>query len=248
MNYRHHYFLLNASGIIGAIIGGLVWFVDACVRMFGTSVAKMPFDSISWRMYVYPMIGGALVWLLVRFPLMARCAACQIKLRFHRMGSPRYVCPQCGATFDPDARLTPANETQTQLAAVGDVQVVDAPGAHAWFARLRQKLYPKGQDGQATWKPALGALCVMAFLSACVPLQGGEVEVMGIQIKNAALAAHIAWVAWALLNLYLLIGISWSLMNPQDQPTAALSRGRRGLFMALGILCVAVSLLAPVFR
>lgn len=248
MNYRQHYFLLNAAGIIGVIIGGLIWFVDASVRMFSAGVAKMPFDSISWRMYVYPMIGGALAWLLVRFPLMARCADCKAKLRFYRLGTPRYVCPQCGATFDPAARMTAASEPQDTAAGIDDVQVVDAPGARAWLARLRQKLYPKPQNGQATWKLALGALCIMALLSTFVPLQGGEVEVMGIQIKNAALAARISWVVWAILNLYLLIGIGWSLIDPEDQPTAALSRGWRGLFMALGMLFVAISLLVPVFR
>jgi hypothetical protein len=238
MNYRRHYFLRNASGIIGAIIGGLVWFVDASVRMFGTSVAKMPFDSISWRMYVYPLLGGVLVWLLVRFPLMARCDACRAKLRFYRMWSPRYICPRCGAKFEVGGQ---AVQEQPDLAEQ------PSTAKRGTWADLRQRLYPPSAGGAATWKVALGALGFMALVGACVPVQSLEVEVMGIQLK-AALASRVAWGVWATLSLYLLIGILWSLAAPEDQPTAALSRGRRRLFMALGILFVAISLLVPVFR
>ncbi|MCX7007593.1 MAG: hypothetical protein NTY53_10165 [Kiritimatiellaeota bacterium] len=237
MNYKRHYFWMNGAGIIGTCIGGLVWFMDASVRMLGTSVAKMPFESISWRMYVYPLIGGALAWLLVRFPLMARCETCQTRLRFYRMGSPRYICPKCHAQFAVGAPVE--NEQETPAA-----QQPQTTG----LARLRQKLYPLADNGSATWKVALGVLGFMALVGACVPVQSLEVEVMGIQIKNAALAAHISWAVWAILNLYLLIGISWSLIDPEDQPTAALARGRRWLFMALGILCVVISLLTPILR
>jgi hypothetical protein len=145
MNYRRHYFLLNASGIIGVCIGGVVWFVESSIRMFSAGVAKMPVDSISWRLYVYPLLG------------------------------------------------------------------------------------------------------VMAVASACVPLEGLEVEVMGIPL-HGALASRVAWGVWVVLNLYLLLGIIWNLAAPDEPATAALSRSRRGLFIALGMLFVAASLLAPSLR
>ena len=71
---------------------------------------------------------------------------------------------------------------------------------------------------------------------------------MGIQIKNAALASHISWVVWALLNLYLLVGIVWNLIDPEDEKTANLPWWQRLLFIGFGVLSVAVSLVAPVMR
>jgi hypothetical protein len=53
---------------------------------------------------------------------------------------------------------------------------------------------------------------------------------------------------WVVLNLYLLLGIIWNLAAPDEPATAALSRSRRGLFIALGMLFVAASLLAPSLR
>ncbi len=246
MNYKRHYFWMNMAGAIGASLGGLVWFIDASVRMFSHSVAKMPFDAIAWRMYAYPAIGGALVWLLVRFPWMARCDACGARLRYRRQAEHIYVCPQCGATFDPDARQTAAGQPQDASPGVGDVLVEEAPGAHAWLARLRQKLYPRSQAGQTTWKIALGALCVMALLSTCVPIKGLEVDVMGIAVPKST-AACVAWMAWALLNLYLLAGTVWNLIDPEDEKTGNLAWWRRLLLIGFGVVSVSVSLLAPLF-
>ena len=50
MNYRRHYFWMNFAGFLGAVLGGVVWFVESSVRMFSFGAAKMPFESISWRL------------------------------------------------------------------------------------------------------------------------------------------------------------------------------------------------------
>jgi hypothetical protein len=240
MNYRQHYFLLNASGIIGAVIGLIVWLVESSIRMFSAGVAKMPFESISWRMYVYPVIGGALVWLLVRFLLMARCESCQAKLRFIKTGSPQYICPGCGARFEAGGG---AVEEQPHPA---DQLTTDERGVRG---DLRQRLYPQSAGGTAAWKVALTVLGVLAVLSVCIPVKGTDIEVYvaGIQVKTKW-AALGAWIAWTIMNFYILIGIIWNLAAPEDQPTANLSLARRGLFMTLGIVCVTISVLVPVLR
>lgn len=255
MNYKRHFFWSNVAGMVGIGIGGFVWFIDAAIRMFSTSVSKMPFDAIKWRMFAYPAICGALAWLIVRFPLMAKCERCGTKLRHRRQQTHVYICPRCGVTFDTCVRVADTSEQQTTQPTIEDYpsapksrdpegrlrQVAGSgSGMSALLASLRQTLYPKSQTSLATWKIALGVLCSLAVLSTCVSVKGLVAHMLGFQVP--------VYVVWAITNAYLVIGVTWNLIDPEDETTACLKWWQKLLLIGLGVLSVTVSLLAPLYR
>ena len=110
----------------------------------------------------------------------------------------------------------------------------------ALLAPLRQVLYPRSQDGRADWKLALGALCGMAILSACVRITGLKAYFLGFESP--------VYLVWAIANIYLLIGVVWNLLDPEDESTARVRGWRKLLLVGLGVLSASTSILAPLLR
>ena len=103
--------------------------------------------------------------------------------------------------------------------------------------RVRQYLYPLDAARPQEWRKALIVLGVLAVLSLFVRIQGLDFRVWGL----LPVSAYAVWVA---INLYLLLGVVWGLLDPREEKTAEINRARRALLACLALLTVVVSLVA----
>jgi len=103
------------------------------------------------------------------------------------------------------------------------------------LGRLRRRLYPLNEARPQEWRIGLAILGVLALLSLCVRAQGWDFRLEG-------LIPVPAYPVWAAINLYVLIGVVWELLDPTEEKTAGIRRGRRLLFACLAVLAATVSL------